>query len=609
MSLLLRRRPPNVALPLAAAVVATLAPWLHVGPYWTRQIILISILGLVVSGLNLSLGYAGELALGQVAFYAVGAYVSGYLALHLTTDLLLNLLVAIAAALAVGLISGIPGLRLGGWALAMASFFLVLLVPDVVTILARWTGGQVGMVAIPPLTLLGHALTSNQYYLAVMIVMVLWFAAFRNLVVSRHGPAFLVLRQSPVLASSLGIATARMKLTAYALGAIPAGVAGVFFANLDHFITPQNPGPFSFSESIAVLAASVLGGSTSVYGALFGAAVLQLGPLRFTSFQRYSDIVYGAFLVLFGVVLSQGASGVATRLLRRWGRRGSPPPAAKPIRQPIEARLPGDVLEVQGVSKRFGGLTVLADVSMVAQPGEVTAIIGPNGSGKTTLLNTISGFYRVSSGTISVGGRIASGRRSHEVAQMRVARTFQTPMIPRSLTVAQAVACGRYRRDYVPMAVSILRLRSHGRASDADRAAVEKALSAVGLTERADEDASSQPLGIRRLIELARVLASGPAVILFDEIASGLDDHEVRDLVMIIRELRSAGATVILVEHNFGLVLEVSDRINVLAGGSVVASGPPAEIAAHPAILREYLGLSDDALQPALSEAAEGDGG
>jgi branched-chain amino acid transport system permease protein len=593
-------RVPPALIPLGLAVLLALAPWLGLGIYWNQEIVLTIALALLVSGLNLSFGLAGELALGQVAIYAVGAYVSGYVALNLTSDIFVSLLAAIAAALVIGLVSGYPGLRLGGWALAMTSFFLVLLVPDLVNILQRFTNGTIGLVAIPPLTLAGHALDANQYYLFAVIIGALWFVVFRNLVTSPHGKALLVLRRSPVLAASLGIGVRPLKLKAYALGAVPCGIAGVLFANLNHFVSPANPGPFTITTAIAVLAGSVLGGSTSVYGALAGAAVLQLGPLRLTSFNLYTDAVDGAFLILFGVLLSDGLSGLWWRLAARWMRRGNAGEAGeapRPQREQLVGALAGATLEIDSVTKRFGGVTALSEVSLRARPGQVTALIGPNGSGKTTLLNIICGYYRLDQGRISLDGAPVAGRPPHKVAAAGVARTFQTPIIPKGLTVAETVATGRYATAYTAMPASVLRLPAHWRHQRAERQATSRALAVAGITHLAGEDAESQPLGIRRLIEVARLVAADPKVVLLDEIASGLDDDEVRDLGEIVRELAAAGGTVVLVEHNFGLVLEVADEICVLANGELVATGPPAEIRSHPAVLREYLGISAEALE------------
>lgn len=589
-------RVPAFVIPFAIAVVLAVLPWLGMGIYWNQEIVLTIGLALLASGLNLSFGFAGELALGQVAVYAVGAYVSGYVALNLTADIFVSLLCAIAAALIIGLISGYPGLRLGGWALAMTSFFLVLLVPDLVNIFQKYTNGTIGLVGIPPLTLAGYPLDQNEYYLCALVIGTLWFMVFRNLVTSRHGKALLVLRRSPVLASSLGIGVKPLKLKAYAIGAVPCGIAGVLYANLNHFVSPANPGPFTITTAIAVLAASVLGGSTSVYGTLAGAAVLQLGPLRLTSFNLYTDAVDGAFLIVFGILLSDGLAGLCTRLLASWARRRSAQEAGAAVagtsRERLACTLSGAALEVDSVSKRFGGNAALSGVSLRAAPGRVTALIGPNGSGKTTLLNMVCGFYRIDGGRISLDGVPVAGRPPHKVAAAGVARTFQTPIIPKGLTVAETVATGRYATAYTGMASSVLRLRGHWRNERADREAARRALAVTGIAHLADEDAESQPLGIRRLIEVARLVAADPKVVLFDEVASGLDDDEVADLGEIIRELAAAGGTVILVEHNFSLVLDVADEIYVLANGQVVASGPPAEIRSHPAVLREYLGVT-----------------
>jgi branched-chain amino acid transport system permease protein len=609
---------PSVVIPVLAAVVLAVLPWLGLGIYWNQEIVLAIVLALLASGLNLSFGFAGELALGQVAIYAVGAYVSGYIALNVTADLFLSLLCAIAAALVIGVVSGYPGLRLGGWALAMTSFFLVLLIPDLVNIFQRWTNGTVGLVGIPPLTIGGYPLSQNDWYLTAVIIGALWFAVFRNLVTSRHGKALLVLRRSPVLASSLGIGVKPLKLKAYAIGAVPCGIAGVLYANLNHFVSPANPGPFTITTAIAVLAASVLGGSTSVYGVIAGAAILQLGPLRLTSFNLYTDAVDGGFLIVFGVLLSDGLAGLAGRLYRRWMARpaaaksaatagaaaGEGSPAAGGARPRLEGQLSGATLEVDSVAKRFGGNAALSGVSLRARPGRVTALIGPNGSGKTTLLNMICGYYRIDAGQITLDGASLAGNPPHKVAAAGVARTFQTPFIPAGLTVAETVATGRYATRYTPMVSSVLRLPGHWRGERADRAAARRALAVTGIAHLAGQDAQSQPLGIRRLIEVARLIAAEPRVVLFDEVASGLDDDEVADLAQIIRELAAAGGTVILVEHNFGLVLDVADDIVVLASGQVVAAGPPAEIRTHPAVLREYLGVTDEELEE-LERVAE----
>lgn len=602
---------PSWLFPLVAGALLIAAPWLGASSGTRRLLMLTCILALIASGLNLSFGYAGELALGQVAMYAAGAYLTGYLAMNWLNDLVVLAAMAAIAALVVGVISGAPGLRLGGWSLAMTSFFLVLLVAEVLDLLEHFTGGAVGMVGIPAPQVFGRDLTNIDFYLFVTVLTVVWFAALRNLITSRHGTAFQVLRESPILASSLGISVYRLKLTAYAVAAVPAGIAGALFAFVDRYLSPET---FGFTMAVTVLAASILGGSRSVYGAFVGAAIMQYGPLRSTDFAEYAQIAYGVFLILAGALVANGLAGLAQKGIRWLDRRtdlarvtdemADDAPAAESEAAAGGAStvamggelppLPGAALEVHGVRKRFGGLQALGGVTLTAQPGQITGLIGPNGSGKTTLLNMVCGYYRTDAGTIRLGQQDITGRPTHQVARAGVARTFQTPLFPGHVTVREAVAAGAYAPRYVGMLASVLRLPNYRRAAAADRAEVDAVLRLTGTAHLADVEAASLPLGTRRMLEVARALMSRPKVLLLDEVASGLDEDEIERLAHLIRAIRAAGATVILVEHNFRLVLELADTIHVLAQGQLVASGPPAEIEHHPRVLSEYLGVAQE---------------
>ncbi len=593
---------PSFTFPVVAAILLLLLPQLGLSDANQRQLLLIGFLTLLVSGLNLSLGYAGELALGQPAIYATGAYVAAYMGAHGSTDILLQILAAIGAALVVGLLTGIPGLRLGSWSLAMTSFFLVLLIPDITNILINVTGGPSGAVGIAPPTLFGALLTNYGFYLVCMLSVIIWLAFMRNLVTSRHGIALRVMRQSPVLASSLGISVFRTKLVAYALGAVPAGVAGALFANLDSYVSP---GSFSFALAISILAASILGGATSVYGAVLGAVIMQLGPSVSTSFQQDALIFYGILLIAGGVLLSDGLTGLITRAWKRYVVRPDHVTRST-THSPQDFHfepMAGATLSVKGVSKSFGGNVALRDVSLTAERGQVTALIGPNGSGKTTLLNMICGFYPIDAGTIDLDGVRLDNRRPHEIAGRGLARTFQTPVIPTGITVSQAVLAGRYSPERVSIASAALRLPKFWKVRAHDEERVAQTLAIVGLSELADEEAVSLPLGTRRLLEIARALVSNPSVILLDEAASGLDEGEVARLAVLIGRVRDAGGTVILVEHNFRLVLSLADTIHVLAQGEIIASGAPADIEVNPRVLKEYLGVKDVGAAAAAIEA------
>ncbi|MEU3270248.1 branched-chain amino acid ABC transporter ATP-binding protein/permease [Saccharomonospora sp. NPDC006951] len=588
---------PSWVLPLVLGALLIAAPWLGISSGTRRLLLLTCILALVTSGLNLSFGYAGELALGQTAMYATGAYLTGYLAMNWANDLLLLIVIGALAALVVGLVSGIPGLRLGGWSLAMTSFFLVLLVPQLIELLEPYTGGAVGMVGIPGPVLFGTELDTVTFYVVVAVVTVAWFVVIRNLITSRHGVAFQVLRQSPVLASSLGISVYRLKLTAYAVGAIPAGIAGALFAFADKYLSP---GSFGFTMAVTVLAASILGGAKSIYGPLIGAAVMQYGPLRSTDFEQYAQVVYGAFLIIAGTLVANGLAGLAKKGMGKLVARWDPPEEDKgAVAAEPDVPLPplaGARLRAEDVHKRFGGLRALGGVNLTAEPGRITALIGPNGSGKTTLLNMICGYYRTDAGTIMIGDRDITGKPTHRVAREGVARTFQTPLFPEHITVREAVAAGGYTARYAGMPSAILRLPRYRRAAEANEAEVTTMLRLVGLEHLADAEAASLPLGTRRLLEVARALVARPKVLLLDEVASGLDEDEVDRLAVLIRRIRDAGPAVILVEHNFRLVLDLADTVTVLAQGELVAEGEPAEIENHPRVRSEYLGIRQEVM-------------
>lgn len=581
------------ALPLLAGVVLLCLPMLGLDYATMRQVQLTIILALIVSGMNLSLGYAGELALGHVAIYAVGAYTAGLISIHFQPDLVIQLAAAMICGLVIGVITGVPGLRMGSWSLAMTSFFLVLLVPDVVSIFKSQTGGRNGLAGILPPSVLGFQLSSTGYFVAMGLVTIAWFAAMRNIASSRMGLSFRVLKKSPVLASAMGISVYRMKLLAYALAAIPASLAGALFANLDLYVSPES---FSFQFAITVLAASILGGSMSVYGAIAGAAVLQFALNSSSDLQQYSPLIVGMILITGGVALTGGLAEVG-RVALRWTRTqilGKPDGAERAAAGAAEGTLDhidGQHLEAKDVSKSFGGNRALIDVSLEADPGRITALIGPNGSGKTTLLNVICGYYRGQTGQIRLGDKTITGLPPDRVATLGVSRTFQTPHIPDDLTVREVVITGRYSHERVSVFGVLFRSPHYRRVAKGDDRDALRVLDLVGLSHLASEVATTLPLGQRRLLELARCLVSNPGAILLDEVASGLDENEIKVLSRILLELREKGSTIVLVEHNFRLVTSLADQIYVLAQGRVMSSGTPDHVQSDPNVKREYLGV------------------
>lgn len=620
---------------LVAMGLVALMPWLGANRLWLELAELIMFFGMLTSGLNLTFGYVGELSFSQPALYALGAYLGGYLALHGMNNVLLTVVVGGVAAGLAGLVIGVPALRVGSWSMAMVSFFLILTIPNFVDLFQAETGGPSGLAGIPLPDLFGAQLTGGEYFVVCVAVAGLVVFCMRNLVRSRHGQAFLVLRESPVLARALGINVYWLKVRAYVLGSISAGMAGALFAYLYGYV---NPDAFGFDTAIALIAASVIGGSRSVYGCFLGAAIVEIGPFESNSFHQYSLVVYGFLLVAAGVLIPSGLPSLAGRAWSRLRRRSrilvpspterSAPdgsatgsegrrraPASRGRMEPAAVMLVGEAgrktvataeaafaqrglsatagdrgLSVMAVEKEFGGVKALGGVSLDARPGEITALIGANGSGKTTLLNVIAGIYPPSRGRVSLDGEELASHASHRTLSYGIARTFQTPIVPKGLTTLEVAMTARYRLEYVGLVVAMLRLPRYRHAAEGDRDAALRALARVGLGTSVDLPAASLPLGTRRLLEVARALVVQPRVLLLDEPASGLSEDDVERLGGVLRDFRDAGGVTILVEHNFGFVTSLADQVHVLELGRTLASGPPQTIRSHPEVIRSYLG-------------------
>ncbi len=252
------------------------------------------------------------------------------------------------------------------------------------------------------------------------------------------------------------------------------------------------------------------------------------------------------------------------------------------------------LLEVRGVTKRFGGLIAVDDVSFDVFEGTIKALIGPNGAGKSTLFNTLTGFDRPDEGSVVFDGAELVGRSPRETVRAGVARTFQNTQLFEEMTAGENVMVGRQAHQRRGFSAAMLRLPA---ALAEDREAREEAgrlLRLIGIEEWLAVPAADLPAGIRRLVEIARALATKPRLLLLDEPAAGLNASEARELVQTLFRMRDSGITVVIVEHHMGLVMDVSDEIVVLDRGLKIAEGPPRMIQKDPAVIAAYLGETDD---------------
>ena len=255
----------------------------------------------------------------------------------------------------------------------------------------------------------------------------------------------------------------------------------------------------------------------------------------------------------------------------------------------------GSMLSVAGLSKRFGGLKAIDNLSFEVAPGTVHAIIGPNGAGKTTLLNLLTGIYRPDQGRVILAGHDVTGQPTHRWAAAGLGRTFQNLQIFFNMSALENVMAGRHLRERCELLPSLLRTPAQARAEAACRAQAAALMQRVGLGAYLGARADSMPYGALKRLEIARALALEPQVLLLDEPAAGLNHTEAREIDALIRELAHGGMTVVLVEHNMRLVMEVSDRVLVLDRGARLAEGTPAEVARDERVIEAYLGAAESA--------------
>jgi branched-chain amino acid transport system ATP-binding protein len=567
-----------IGIALAAALAAgAVATCLFAPGYYAYLMGTLATTALVGVGLNVLFGLAGEVSLGQGGFLALGAYGVGILTTKAGLGFWEALPLAVLLVAAISAVLSIPALRVTGPYLAMVTIAFGFIVESVTVEWQGLTGGASGLVGIPaPFGTGGTALLACGFCALALL-------AFHQFARSPLGLAMRATASAPAAARSIGIAALPVRTAAFVLAAMAAGLAGGLQAALTGFIAPSS---FPFSQSILFLLVVVVGGAGRTLGPLLGSAVVVLLPEMLASLAEYRLLVFGAGLLIVLWVAPGGIAGAIARL-------GTPEAPVSDVALDIELALallagPRGSLSAEGVRVAFGGVVAVAGVDLTAPAGRITSVIGPNGAGKTTLLNLVSGFQQPDSGTVRIGSREITGEGAHDVARAGLARTFQTAQPFANLSVLDNVRLG------------LLRGAWHGEAP----AALARALLAlVGYSGPETRLAGTLPHVDRRLIEIARALATAPAVLLLDEPAAGLDDADTVKLGGLLQRLARAGLAVVLVEHDMSLVMSISDDIVVLDAGRRIAAGAPAVVRADPAVKAAYLGATTSAQPVAPREA------
>ncbi|NDV86528.1 ATP-binding cassette domain-containing protein [Aurantimonas aggregata] len=587
------------ATPLAAIALGALALFtIFTGNGY--QLFVLSLLGLtaiVGIGLNILVGMTGQISLGHVGFYAIGAYTVGILTKDYGLSFWLALPLAGLLAAVAGALLSIPALRVRGPYLAMITIAFGFIVEQSAAELSWLTGGWNGILGIAPSSLFGMSFSPRDTALLVLVLVAASLLFYARFSASRWGTALRALRDSEVAAGSIGLDPVRLRCVAFALSAAFAGIAGGVYAVLSGFISPES---FPFFESILFLLVVMIGGADTILGPLIGAIVVILLPEVFSALAEYRLLVVGLLLLVVLRLAPRGIVGglqqIAARTLGKDAGPRVDPEAAAIFPRAEAAR----ALVVTDLSITFGGVKAVQDLSFRAEPGAVTSIIGPNGAGKTTVLNLITGYYQPQSGTVRLGDRNLAGSAAHRVARAGIARSYQTTQLFEQLSVLDnlmiAMVGGKARpRD------AFRRLESNERARRA-----EALLAFVGYRGTLQTPAGALAHIDKRLVEIARALAFAPEVLLLDEPAAGLGEDDSAQLAGLIRRIAEGGMSVVLIEHDMTLVMGVSDHILVLDAGRKIAEGTPAAIREDPVVLKAYLGDNEIALR---SRAAPKDAG
>lgn len=528
---------------------------------------------------------AGMFALPQVGFMAIGAYVAAIAATRFEQPLVVSLGLALLAGVVAGLLLALVLIRLNGIYLAIATIAF----EEIVRVTIRnldIAGGGTPLVGVPrtvtDLVLVGTV---------VLVVVGLW-----RLSRTRFGLAVVMIREDPLSAAHQGISVRTYRTALFALSGAVAASAGALSVHITGFV---EPGLFDFNLLVDALAATVLGGMTSVVGPILGGVVIFGLPEFLHSLAEYRTLVNGLLIVTVVAFAPDGlvSLGRRTRRLRTRRPRSTP---AEPVAIVAQSRTPspgpGDgepLLTARGLARHFGGIRALDGIDLEVRTGEIFGVIGPNGSGKTTLLNVISGVYRPSAGELLIGD-VSATRRSGYPARMAgfgISRTFQAVRLLEGHTVLENVVAGAYRaRSREGLIASVMALPSFRRSRNATRAEARALLDELEMGDLAEDEADALPYGQQRKIEIARALISKPRLLLLDEPTAGMSPTERDEVFGLVQTVRSRGVTVVVIEHDVRAMTANCDRLAVLNFGKVLIVDTPQRAVESEAVIDAYIG-------------------